>query len=116
LASTLLQKSARNQLVFRAVNERIAELAGDESETVVSLLICECGDPACAETLEITPADYERVRGHGARFVVLPGHEQSEGQRVVDGGACFVVVEVDGVDATAARAADPRRDGGSGSS
>ena len=112
MASTL-QKSARNQVVFREVNERIAELTGDGNETGVSLFICECSDGACAESLEITPAEYEQVRGHGARFIVLPGHEQPEVEHVVDRSARFVVVEMDGADATAAREADPRRRDGS---
>jgi hypothetical protein len=104
-----LQKSARNQIVFREVNERIAELTGDGNETGVSLFICECGDRACAESLEVTPSEYELVRGHGARFIVLPGHDQSEVEHVVDSCARFVVVEMDGADATVAREANPRR-------
>jgi rubredoxin len=85
--------SARNQLLFREVNERIADLTRDWSETGVSLFICECSDPACAEALEITPAEYEQVRADGARFVVLRGHEQPEVERVVDGCSRFLVVE-----------------------
>ena len=112
MASTL-QKSARNQLVFREVNERIAELTSDGNETGVTLFICECSDRACAESLEITPAEYEQVRGDGARFIVLPGHEQPEVEHVVDRSTRFVVVEKDGADATAARDADPRRHDGS---
>ena len=103
------QKSGRNQLIFREVNERIAELNGDGKETGVSLFICECSDRTCAESLEITPDEYEHVRADGARFLVLPGHEQPEVEHVVDGCARFVVVEMDGAEATAAREANPRR-------
>src|SRR6478672_2147907 len=103
------QKSGRNQLIFREVNERIAELNGDGNETGVSLFICECSDRACAESLEITPAEYEQVRADGARFIVLRGHEQPEVEHVVDGRARFVVVEMGGAEATLAREANPRR-------
>jgi hypothetical protein len=103
------QKSGRNQLIFREVNERIAELNGDGNGTGVSLFICECSDRACAESLEIAPAEYEQVRADGARFIVLPGHEQPEVEHVVDGCARFVVIEMDGAEATAAREANPRR-------
>ena len=113
MASTLA-KSGRNQLVFREVNERIAELTGDWNETGMSLFICECSDRACAEALEITPAEYEQVRAHAARFVVLPGHEQPGTEGVVDRCTRFVVIEMDGADATAAREADPRRHDGMG--
>jgi hypothetical protein len=101
--------SARNQLRFREVNERIAELTGGWNETGVCLFICECSDPACAEALEITPAEYERMRADGARFVVLHGHEQPEVEHVVDGCSRFLVVEKDGTAATVAREADTRR-------
>jgi hypothetical protein len=43
-----VEKAARNQVVFREVNERIAELTGLFNETGVNLFICECSDPACA--------------------------------------------------------------------
>ena len=108
MASTL-QKGAGNQLVFREVNERIAELTRDWNETGVSLFICECSDPGCAESLEITSAEYEQIRAHGGRFMVLPGHERPEVDHVVAGCGRFAVIEVDGADAAVAREADPRR-------
>lgn len=107
--NSVLQESARNRLVFREVNERIAELSGNWNKTGVGLFICECRDPACAEALEITPVEYEQVRANGARFVVLHGHEQPEAETVVDGCARFVVVEECGAEAADARASDPRR-------
>ena len=86
-------KSARNQLAFREVNERIAELGGDYDDTGVSCFICECGDLACAASLEIDPSEYKEVRAGGARFVVLQGHEQPEVERVVEECARFLVIE-----------------------
>jgi hypothetical protein len=100
---------ARRQVVFREVNERIAELTGLLNETGVNLLICECSDPGCAESLEITPEEYEAVRADPARFVVLRGHQMLEGERVVDGNGRYLVVEKLGVAAEIADAHDPRR-------
>lgn len=107
MASTL-EKNARNQVVFREVNERIAELTILVSEIDVNLFICECSDPACAESLEITPGEYERVRGDGTHFVVVPGHELPEIEQVVDGTARFLIVETVGTAAAIARDSDPR--------
>ncbi|HXL43560.1 MAG TPA: hypothetical protein VN960_05815 [Gaiellaceae bacterium] len=42
----------------------------DETE-----FLCECGQQTCFETLLLTRAQYEAVRGEGQRFVVVPGHE-----------------------------------------
>lgn len=98
-----VEKAARNQVVFREVNERIAELTGLLNETGFNLFICECSDPACAESLEITAAEYEAVRADGARFVIVRGHEIPEAERVVDGNGRFIVVEKTGAAAEIAR-------------
>lgn len=105
------EKNARNQAVFREVNERIAELSGDWGGAGVSLFICECSDGECAEALEITPAEYERVRAHGARFVIRAGHQLPELERVVERNRRFLVVEKIGAAGTLARASDPRQHG-----
>jgi hypothetical protein len=86
-------KAARNQAVFREVNERIAELTRLLNDTGFSLFICECSDPACAEALEMTADEYHAVRSDPCRFVVRNGHQISELERVVDGNGRFVIVE-----------------------
>ena len=106
--TTAVEKNARNQVLFREVNENISKLSA-ESNAGVCLFVCECSDEACAETLEITPAEYEQVRTHGARFVVLSGHQLPELERVIEGHGRFLVVEKLGAAATIARASDPRQ-------
>jgi hypothetical protein len=91
-SSTGLGASARSRLVLREVNDRIAELAGGWTETGVGLFVCECSDQGCAEALEITVPEYERIRADESRFVVFPGHEQPESARVVERSGRFVVV------------------------
>jgi hypothetical protein len=96
---TGLAASARNRLVLREVNDRIAELAGGWNETGVGLFVCECSDQGCAEALEITAPEYERIRADESHFVVFPGHEQPESEGVVKRSGRFVVVanpELDG--------------------
>ena len=88
-----VEQAARHQTLFREVNENIARLTGLFTETGYNLLICECSDTNCAESLEITAAEYESVRAEGTRFVVVPGHEQAGIDRVVDSKARFLVVE-----------------------
>jgi hypothetical protein len=103
-----VEKNARIQVLFREVNEHIAELSKEGAETSVSLFLCECSSEACAEALEITATEYERVRIDGARFVVLPGHQLPDVERVIAGSSRFLVVEKLGAAAAIARAADPR--------
>ena len=107
--ASAVERAARSQVMFREVNERIAELSGTQLEPIaMSLFICECSDDGCAESLEITPAEYEAVRAHGDRFVVLAGHQLPDEEHVVDGNERFLVVEKDGRAAEVARHADPR--------
>jgi hypothetical protein len=70
-----LERLARNQALFREVNERIETIAGD-SETVE--FVCECSNPDCISTIELKMGEYERVRGStGASSV--PFSERSSG-------------------------------------
>lgn len=107
--SSSVEIAARHQVVFREVNERIAELTGLVNETGFNLLICECSNPACAESLQITPEEYEAVRASPARFVVIDGHQLPEVERVVEGNDRYIVVEKVGEAAQIAAAEDPRR-------
>lgn len=91
------------------MNERIAELTSLLNEVGFNLLICECCDPACAESVEITPEEYEAVRANPTRFVVLKGHQLSAVERVVDGNDRYLVVEKFGGAAEIAEGDDPRR-------
>jgi hypothetical protein len=68
---------ARNEVMFRAINERIRELAlrfhdGDDDPIA---FVCECADETCMERVRMTAAQYDELRAIPARFVVLPGHE-----------------------------------------
>jgi hypothetical protein len=99
-----VEKAARNQVVFREVSERIAELTGLLNETDINLFICECSDTGCAELLEITAAEYQTVRADSARFVIAEGHQTPEVERIVDGNRRFIVVEKTGAAAEVAHA------------
>jgi hypothetical protein len=96
---------ARNEALFRQVNERINDVAQD-AETLI--LLCECGDLECRETLEMTPADYEAVRAEGEFFFIIPEHEDPAVERVIERRARLLVVEKLGEGGDVARELDPR--------
>jgi transcription initiation factor TFIID subunit TAF12 len=85
-------KRARTEALFRDVNERIAESAQrfDASSTE---FVCECADPSCTHRVEATLDEYEQVRADGATFMLLPGHEHDDIERVVAKRGRFNVVE-----------------------
>ena len=95
--SDRFQRQARNEALFREVNERIAEL-GEQAQAwspdgTVEFL-CECGqEGGCGERVAIPFPEYERVRQQDDRFVVLPGHENPEIERAVHSTATYVIVD-----------------------
>ena len=46
--------------------------------------MCECSLDGCTDTVGLTIDEYETVRRHPTRFVVVPGHVKWEFERVVD--------------------------------
>jgi len=57
------ERAARNQSLFRHVNERLRE--AEEALTSVSgkfVIACECADTSCIEMLNIDPNDYKTIR------------------------------------------------------
>jgi len=107
------ERAARNQSLFRVVNERIVELShrsGDEARP--NAYLCECLDTDCSASIELPYDEYQRLREHGSRFFVLPGHEDSDVEDVVETTPGYVVVDKVGVAGEIAESADPRKAGG----
>jgi hypothetical protein len=98
---------ARNETIFREVNERIEELA-QHGELDSLQILCECGNPDCKEPLRVSVADYERVRQEPTDFFVAPGHVIPAVERVVDSEQSFHVVRKLAEEGELARKTDPR--------
>jgi hypothetical protein len=101
---------ARNEALYREVNERVAEVAERFQEVETPLgFSCECDSADCAELIEMTLAEYEAIRAEPTRFAVIPGHGRPEIERVVERHADYLVVEKREEDAAeVARETDPR--------
>jgi hypothetical protein len=88
------KRVGQNEVVFREVNERLRELG--ESFSVVSELadfVCECADTSCTERVRLTLAEYEHVRSDPKWFLLVPGHEEPEYERVIEKHEVYDVVE-----------------------
>ena len=83
-----LERLARNQAIFREVNERIGYLAevneriGYVAEDATSEFVCECSNTECISTIELTVAEYERVRSNPTWFVIKPDHDVARIERL----------------------------------
>jgi hypothetical protein len=58
--------------------------------------------------LNLSIAEYERIRSSPARFPIVPGHEYPEFERIVEENKEYVVVEKFGEAAEVAKTLDPR--------
>jgi hypothetical protein len=85
-------RRARTEALFRDVNERIAESA-QRFDADSTQFVCECSDPNCTHRVEATLEEYEQVRADGATFMLVPGHDHSDIERVVRKAGRFHVVE-----------------------
>ena len=104
------ERRALNESVFREMNERLEELSEEFGEGRLDL-VCECADPACSESLSIRVSVYEGARRNPRRFLVVPGHEWRDTERVIEVQPDYVLVEKVGEGGEVAEDTDPRPDG-----
>lgn len=103
------ERRAKNEVLFRGVNEAIEEQAlrfggvDDEYE-----FLCECSAAECVTRVTLTLRQYEQIRAEGTRFVLVPGHADPQIEEVVGSTAGHHVVEKDGAAGIIAEQEDPR--------
>jgi hypothetical protein len=85
---------AKNQAIFREVNDRIAELSAEWQAEEMEIF-CECSRTGCASLIHVTCSDYERIRRSPGWFLIVPGHVAPESDRVVERHKQFEVIQVD---------------------
>jgi hypothetical protein len=89
--SVSLERLARNQTLFREVNERLLELANGSQAPKLDF-VCECSNEECTETLAMKNDEYESVRAHSTHFVVTTGHEILQVEEIVERSDGYTVV------------------------
>jgi hypothetical protein len=102
------ERLAKNESLFRSLNENINDLAARLGGTRPFEFICECSTSGCFERLSLTLPEYERIRQNGTHFLLFPGHEDIEIEQVIATREAFVVVEKDGVAGLVAHDDNPR--------
>ena len=98
-------RAAKNQSLFREVNERIDELSGTAP---LANFICECMNESCDEMVALTREEYEQVRARSNSFFVIDGHEVPEVEETTGSGDGYVVVAKLGTGEAIAQGLDPR--------
>ena len=102
------RRIAVNESLVRDVNERIG--VGVERFEILGRtdFLCECAREDCNERIRLTLEEYNRVRTNGSRFILAPGHEQLDLERVVEEHDGWVVAEKTGEGKAVAEQLDPR--------
>jgi hypothetical protein len=102
---------ARNETLFRSVNERVRKLVAglsSEPDPAPVAFVCECGAGDCTETVTLTIEEYEHVRTDPAQFFVVPDHEIPDVEHVVERHDAYLVVRKHREAAQIAIETDPR--------
>ena len=102
------ERAARNEALFREVNEKVKDVAMQRFGESDSEFFCECSDHTCTRLVAMSLSEYERVRARGARFAIVVGHEDPAVERVVEQNERFAVVEKFGESAEVAELLNPR--------
>ena len=104
------RRKARNEAIFREVNEQIGRLQKPAlTDTEPLHIVCECDSLSCAQRITVPVDVYEATRADAAHFLVCAGHEDEEVEDVIDtGGDYSIVRKHPGHPERIARETDPR--------
>jgi len=103
------QRLARNENLFREINERVRQIASEHGPDAHPYeFYCECSNTDCTLRVELELPEYERVRAIGTRFLVAPGHNLPEIERIVEQAEGWWVIEKEGAAGEFAAELDPR--------
>jgi hypothetical protein len=109
------ERAARNQALFREINERVRELhEGRNQFAPVDDWFCECANDRCVERIAMSADEYEAVRREARCFFVSPSTEHfwPELERVKKRYDRYWIVEKTGRVGTLAVRSDPRSNEG----
>ena len=89
---TSQRRFAHNEVLFRSINDQVLALE-ERFGSRDGGFLCECANPTCTETIFLSLDEYERIHANERRFFVVPGHEVTETETVVERHANYLIVE-----------------------
>ena len=97
VSETPNHKLVENEVIFAQRNvdlkQRISHLLQDMAGDVPLLFFCECSNEDCMERITLDPNEYDAIHKNPRRFIIMPGHDVADVERVAETRATFVVVE-----------------------
>jgi hypothetical protein len=102
------RRLALNEALFREINEAVEELSEGWFEPDEAIEFrCECAKTGCEERVLLTRNEYLEVRSRPHWFVLVPGHEEPDLERVLRALRDAYVVEKTGAGRAVAEETDP---------
>ena len=75
------------------MNERIEAMhEAMESDARDAEFLCECGDASCTEHIRMSLDEYEAVRADQTTFAIVPGHDESSVEEIIEHHDAYDVV------------------------
>jgi hypothetical protein len=92
------ERLARNEAMFREINERLeSRIQTFRSGEAGLSILCECAAPDCADRIRISPDAYAAVRTDGRQFIARPGHERLDIEEIVEANDEYEVMRKRGI-------------------
>ena len=89
------ERIARNEARWRELNAELerglSDIERDPDE--LAAFVCECALPDCVRMVKLPLDAYQRWHEDDRHFVVLPGHEEPEVERVIEKTEDYFVIE-----------------------
>lgn len=83
-----------NQDVFRRANERLLAAVGDRIDDARAIpFLCECIDPECRSTVQLSIEQFRDLRESDIRFAIVTGHASVQRERIVQIDGDVTIVE-----------------------
>jgi hypothetical protein len=89
------ERIARNEALFREVNERIQEVNRSLGADGHADFICECGDEDCTKPVTLSVAEYEQARRDPTHFIIAPRHQLPDVEHTVARTERYAIVAKD---------------------
>lgn len=74
------ERAAEAEQAFADLNDALTELHANSNWTS---FVCECSNPLCTDSIELTASVLARVHESRGHYVVKPGHEVSDVEQTV---------------------------------
>ena len=87
------RRARRNEETFASANERIHLSAEGFGFDEVVPFLCECSEITCTEIVRLSLDNYRKAKEGGEAFILQPGHEDANIERVTERRDGYVLVE-----------------------